>query len=84
MNDKKGNEKMMNDKEAAKYAEKYANEIPQIRKGAGGPLSRERDQMLLESLDSFSARYIRAKARATSKSAAEVIKDLIRKELATA
>jgi hypothetical protein len=75
---------MMKDKEAAEYAEKFEKTIPQIRRGEGGPLSREREEILLESLDSFSARYIRAKANATSKSAAEVIEDLVKKELATA
>ena len=57
----------MNDKEAAEYAEKYENTIPVIRKGEGGPLSRERDQIMLECLDNFSARNVRAKASATKK-----------------
>jgi hypothetical protein len=74
---------MMNDKEAAKYAEMLENTIPTIRRGEGGPLSRERDLALLESLDPFSARYIRAKANATSKSAGEVIGDLVRKDIAS-
>jgi hypothetical protein len=75
---------MMNDQEAAAYAEKFENNIPSVRRGEGGPLTRERDQALLEFLDSFSAQYIRAKANATSKSASEVISDLVHKELASA
>ena len=72
---------MMNDKEAAEYAKKLEDTIPSIRRGEGGPLSRERDQTVLECLDSFSARYIRAKANATRKTAIEVIGDLVRKDL---
>lgn len=75
---------MMNDKEAAEYAEMLENTIPTIRRGEGGPLSRERDIALLEYLDSFSARYIRAKANATSKSAAQVIGEMVRNDLASA
>ena len=75
---------MMNDKEAAEYAEKFEITIPAIRKGEGGPLSHERDQTMLEYLDNFSARYIRAKASATKKTAAEVIQELVQKDLATA
>ena len=75
---------MMNDKEAAEYAAKFENTIPVIRRGEGGPLTRERDQVMLECLDSFSARYIRAKANATKKTAAEVIEELVQKDLATA
>jgi hypothetical protein len=76
--------KMMNDKEAAAYAKKLEKEIPFIRRGEGGPLTRERDQSVLSFLDSFAAQYIRAKANATSKSASEVISDLVRNEIASA
>jgi hypothetical protein len=76
--------KMMNDKEAQEYAQQLEKDIPAIRRGEGGPLTRERDQAVLELLDSFSAQYIRAKANATNKSAPEVISDLVRKELASA
>jgi len=72
---------MMNDKEAAEYAKKLEDTIPTIRRGEGGPLSRGRDQIVLECLDSFSARYIQAKANATRKTAIEVIEDLVRKDL---
>jgi hypothetical protein len=75
--------KMMNDKEAAAYAELLEKDIPAIRRGEGGPLTRERNQAVLGFLDSFSAQYIRAKANATSKSATEVISDLVHKELAS-
>jgi hypothetical protein len=76
--------KMMNDKEAAECAEMLENTVPAIQRGEGGPLSRERDIALLEYLDSFSAQYIRAKANATSKSAAQVIGELVHKDLASA
>jgi hypothetical protein len=76
--------KMMNDKEAAEYAKKFEKTIPAIRRGKGGPLTRERDQAVLGFLDSFSAQYIRAKANATSKSASEVISDMVHKEIASA
>jgi hypothetical protein len=79
-----GSIQMMDDKEAKEYADILENTIPAIRPGEGGPLSRERDQIMLECLDNFSARYIRAKANATSKSAVEVIEELVRKDLATA
>jgi hypothetical protein len=76
--------KLMNDREAATYAKKLEDSIPSIRRGEGGPLTHERDQAVLELLDNFSAQYIRAKANATSKSASEVISDLVQKELASA
>jgi hypothetical protein len=76
--------KMMSDKEAEAEAKRLEKEIPAIRLGEGGPLTRERDQAVLGFLDGFSAQYIRAKANATSKSASEIIGDLVRKELESA
>jgi hypothetical protein len=58
--------KMISDKEAEAEAKRLEKEIPAIRPGEGGPLTRERDQAVLEFLDGFSAQYIRAKANATS------------------
>jgi hypothetical protein len=68
----------------AVYAKKLEKEVPSIRRGEGGPLTRERDQSVLGFLDSFSAQYIRAKANATSKSAPEVISDLVHNDIASA
>ncbi|MDR1271781.1 MAG: hypothetical protein LBK04_02145 [Clostridiales Family XIII bacterium] len=76
--------KMMSDKEAEAYAKRLENEIPSIRLGECGPLTRERDQAALEFLDGFSAQYIRAKARATNKPVSEIIGDLVRKDLESA
>jgi hypothetical protein len=75
--------KMMNDKEAAEYADRLEKVIPAIRQGETGPLTEQREQALLDYLDSFSAQYIRAKANATNKPVSLVISDLIHRELAS-
>jgi hypothetical protein len=48
MNDVRINKSaLMNDKEAADYAERLEHDIPAIRRGEGGPLTSARDQAVL-------------------------------------
>ena len=69
----------MTDEEADALDELLTKTTPRIRAGEGGFFTRQRD--LLNALDPISANYIRSQAEIKHKSPAQVIGDLVLKEL---
>ena len=69
----------MTDEEADALDEFLTKTNPKIRVGEGGFFTRQRD--LLDALDPAAADYIRTQAEITHKTPAQVISDLVRKEL---
>jgi hypothetical protein len=70
---------MMTEAEADALDELYTKTIPPVRTGVGGPLTRQRD--LLRSLDEVTANYLITKAKTEHKTPAQIIGELVRKEL---
>ena len=69
----------MTDEEADALDELLTRTTPRIKAGEGGVFTRERN--LLDSLDPVAANYIRSQAEINHKTPAQVIGDLVRKEL---
>jgi len=69
----------MTDEEADALDELLTNTTPSVRVGEGGFFTRQRD--LLNALDPVAANYIRSQAEINNKSPAQVIGELVRKEL---
>jgi len=69
----------MTDEEADALDELLTRTTPRIKAGEGGVFTRERN--LLDSLDPVAANYIRSQAEIKHKTPAQVIGDLVRKEL---
>jgi hypothetical protein len=70
----------MTDEEADALDELWTRNTPPLKGGAGGFFTRQRD--LLAALDTVTAAYIRSRAEAAGQSPAEVIKAMVRRELA--
>jgi hypothetical protein len=70
----------MTEEEADALDELWTKTTPPLKGGAGGFFTRQRN--LLTALDEVSAAYIQSQAEATHQSPAEIIKALVRKELA--
>ena len=69
----------MTDEEADELDELLTKTTPRIRVGEGGFFTRQRD--LLNALDPITANYIRSQAEIKQQSPAQVIGDLVLKEL---
>jgi len=69
----------MTDEEADALDELLTKTTPKIKVGEGGFFTRQRD--LLDSLDPVSANYIRSQAEIRHKTPAQIISDLVQKEL---
>ena len=69
----------MTDEEADALDELLTTTTPSVRVGEGGFFTRQRD--LLNSLDPVASNYIRSQAELTNRSPAQIIGDLVRKEL---
>ena len=69
----------MTDEEADALDELLTKTTPKIKVGGGGIFTRQRE--LLDSLDPVAANYIRSQAELKHQSPAQIIGDLVRKEL---
>ena len=69
----------MTDEEADALDELLTKTTPRIKVGEGGVFTRQRD--LLNALDPITANYIRSQAEIKQQSPAQVIGDLVLKEL---
>jgi len=69
----------MTDEEADTLDELLTKTTPKITVGEGGFFTRQRD--LLDALDPVAANYIRSQSELKHQSPAQVIGDLVRKEL---
>jgi hypothetical protein len=81
----------MTEEEADALDELLTKTTPPLKQGQGGFFTRQRvqrqrdairQQDLLEALDTVTAAYIRLQAEASRQSPAEIIKAMVRKELA--
>ena len=72
----------MTDEEADALDELLTNTAPSVRVGEGGFFTRQRD--LLNALDPVASNYIRCQAEINNKSPAQIIGELVRKELRSA
>ena len=70
---------IMTEEEANALDELYTKQIPPIRIGAGGPLTRQRE--LLRSLDEVTANYLITKATSTHKTVSQLIGELVREKI---
>jgi hypothetical protein len=70
---------IMTEEEANALDELYTKKIPPIRKGVGGPLTRQRE--LLRSLDEVAANYLITKAASTHKTVSQIIGELVREKI---
>ena len=73
---------VMTDEEADALDELLTRTTPKIRVGEGGFFTRQRN--LLNALDSLAANYIRSQSEIKHLSPAEIIGELVRKEIASA
>ena len=69
----------MTDEEADALDELLTRTTPKIKVGEGGFFTRQRD--LLDALDPVAASYIRTQAEIRQQSPAQIIGELVRKEL---
>jgi hypothetical protein len=72
----------MTEEEADALDELWTKTTPPLKQGAGGFFTRQRE--LLASLDTVTAQYISSRAEALHQSPAEIISELVRKEIAAA
>ena len=70
----------MTEEEAARLDELYTRTTPEIDPTKKGLLSRHKETPIF--LDEFSARYITAKAVATKHTPAEIVSDMIKRDMA--
>ena len=70
----------LTDEEYASLDEKWTWETPEVNFSRPGMFARQR--LLLESLDTVAANYIHARAEADSKTPAQIIGAMVRKEMA--
>jgi hypothetical protein len=70
----------MTEEEADALDELWTRTTPPIRRGEGGPFTRQRD--LLKLLDEVSANYIMTIAEASNQTPAQVIGKLVREKIA--
>ena len=69
----------MTDEEADALDELLTKTTPRVKAGGGGIFTRQRE--LLDALDPVAANYIRSQAELKQQSPAQIIGDLVRKEL---
>ena len=69
----------MTDEEADALDELLTRTTPRVKVGEGGFFTRQRD--LLDTLDPVAANYIRSQAEIKQRSPAQIIGELVRKEL---
>jgi hypothetical protein len=72
----------MTEEEADALDELWTKTTPPLKHGAGGFFTRQRD--LLASLDRITAEYISSQAEVLRQSPAEVIANMVRKEIVAA
>jgi hypothetical protein len=70
----------MTEEEAARLDELYTRTTPKIDPDRPGIFARQKEMAVV--LDSFTSKYLMAKAIATKRSPAELISDIVRKEIA--
>jgi hypothetical protein len=70
---------IMTEEEADALDELYTKTIPPIRKGVGGPLTRQRE--LLRSLDEVVVNYLVTKAASSHKTVSQIIGELVREKI---
>jgi hypothetical protein len=73
---------ILTDEEADALDELLTKTTPITNPNAQGPFIKHRDTMVI--LDTFSAGYLKAKMLATKKTPAELINDMIRREMTLA
>jgi hypothetical protein len=73
---------ILTDEEADALDELLTKTTPELDPKVQGPFIRSRETMV--ALDTFSAEYLKAKMLATKKTPAELISDMIRREMALA
>jgi hypothetical protein len=73
---------ILTDEEAEALDELLTTTTPKLNPKVQGPFIRRRETMVV--LDTFSAEYLKAKMLATQKTPAELINDMIRREIALA
>jgi hypothetical protein len=73
---------ILTDEEADALDELLTNTTPKLNPKIQGPFIRHRETIVV--LDTFSAEYLKAKMAATQKTPAELISDMIRREMALA
>jgi len=71
---------ILTDKEADALDELLTKTTPETNSNIQGPFIRHRDTLVI--LDTFSAEYLKAKMLATKKTPAELINNMIRREMA--
>jgi len=69
----------MTDEEAAALDDRWTKTTPKVNPGRPGVFASQR--VLLETLDSLSANYIRNQAEASHKTPAEIIGELVREKI---
>jgi hypothetical protein len=73
---------ILTDEEADALDEILTKTTPKTNSNVQGPFIKNRETMVI--LDTFSAEYLKAKMLSTQKTPAELIKDMIRREMAIA
>jgi hypothetical protein len=71
---------ILTDEEADALDDLLTKTTPKLNSKVQGPFIRSRETMVV--LDTFSAEYLKAKMLATRKTPAELINDMIRREMA--
>ena len=69
----------MTETEAARLDELYTETTPTVNPEKPGIFARQKDMAVV--LDEFTSRYLKSKMIATKRSPAELISDMVRKEL---
>jgi hypothetical protein len=70
---------IMTEEEADRLDELYTKTVPPLRKGVGGPMTRQRE--LLRSLDEVAANYLITKAASSHKTISQLIGELVREKI---
>jgi hypothetical protein len=70
----------MTEDEAARLDELFTKTTPKVDTSQPGVFARQKEMVV--ALDSFTARYLEARMLATKRSPAELISEMVRKELA--
>jgi hypothetical protein len=73
---------ILTDEEADALDELLTKTTPRTNPAAQGPFIKHRDTMVI--LDTFSAEYLKARMLSTKKTPAELINDMIRREMTLA
>ena len=73
---------IMTEEEAARLDELYTKTTPSVNPEKFGIFARQKDMAVI--LDEFTARYLTSKMLATKRSPAELISDMVHKEIKSA